>query len=131
MEELKIKLNGNVSKDRDYLSKKAWRERNKEKDRESKKKWLENNKEKRKEVSKKYSSEHLIEHRVFTKNYSKKYPEKVLAQKKARIIKMDSRCNKCGCAEKLERHHPDYSKPLYVITLCKCCHMGEHYGKHR
>ena len=34
-------------------------------------------------------------------------------------------CKKCG-AQATDRHHPDYTKPLEVILLCRECHMKEH-----
>ena len=34
---------------------------------------------------------------------------------------LGSKCEFCGSTEYLERHHPDYSKPLEVITVCKSC----------
>ena len=37
-----------------------------------------------------------------------------------------SQCDKCGSNDRLERHHPDYDKPLKFITLCHLCHMGRH-----
>ena len=37
-------------------------------------------------------------------------------------------CETCGNPT-AEKHHSDYSKPLQVIWLCRCCHMGEHAGK--
>ena len=35
-------------------------------------------------------------------------------------------CEHCGSEERIEKHHPDYSKPLLVIFLCKTCHVTEH-----
>ena len=35
-------------------------------------------------------------------------------------------CEKCG-DEKTQGHHPDYSKPLDIIWLCKRHHVEEHY----
>ena len=34
-------------------------------------------------------------------------------------------CQVCGGPSK-DRHHPDYSKPLYVVWLCKKCHRDIH-----
>jgi hypothetical protein len=36
-------------------------------------------------------------------------------------------CSKCGSTENLERHHPDYSKPLEFIVLCRKCHRTLHH----
>lgn len=36
-------------------------------------------------------------------------------------------CKKCGW-QFAEKHHPDYSRPLYVIWLCSRCHKAEHRG---
>lgn len=39
-------------------------------------------------------------------------------------------CTKCFSEENLERHHPDYDKPLEVVILCRSCHR-EHHKKER
>jgi hypothetical protein len=31
-------------------------------------------------------------------------------------------CERCGTANKLSRHHPDYSKPEQIVVLCLTCH---------
>jgi hypothetical protein len=31
-------------------------------------------------------------------------------------------CEGCGLPKRLEKHHPDYSRPLLVVWLCKPCH---------
>jgi len=38
------------------------------------------------------------------------------------------KCEKCGLATKkgIQWHHPDYSKPLEVIALCRKCHGKAH-----
>jgi len=38
-------------------------------------------------------------------------------------IPLGSKCEECGSTENLERHHPDYSKPLETQTLCRACHL--------
>jgi len=127
-----IRKDGKESKDKDYLSKKAWRDNNKIKDLESKKKWLKNNPEKRKEAEKKWDRNNLDKKREYIKKSAKKYPEKVKARNISKKIPLKDYCERCGSkGEKgrLERHHPDYSKPLEVITLCKCCHLEEHHGR--
>jgi hypothetical protein len=35
-------------------------------------------------------------------------------------------CGSCGSVENLERHHPDYTKPFEVLTLCRPCHKKLH-----
>ena len=38
-------------------------------------------------------------------------------------------CSKCGMEGKVDGHHPDYTKRLEVIWLCRCCHMYAHVGR--
>ena len=38
-------------------------------------------------------------------------------------------CFQCGAVENIEAHHPDYSKPLDVVWLCRACHLAEHNRK--
>ena len=35
-------------------------------------------------------------------------------------------CVKCEATDKIQAHHPDYSKPLEVVWLCPKCHGLEH-----
>lgn len=58
--------------------------------------------------------------------YRKRHPEKIKAQLKARYIELGDYCEKCGSTENLEKHHPDYSKPIEIMTLCKDCHIEIH-----
>ena len=39
-------------------------------------------------------------------------------------------CRHCG-ESRTERHHPDYTRPLYVIWLCRPCHLKLHANKRR
>jgi hypothetical protein len=39
-------------------------------------------------------------------------------------------CRHCG-ESKTERHHPDYARPLFVIWLCRPCHLKLHANKRR
>ena len=58
-----------------------------------------------------------------TMESQKKYPQRVKARKKARReTSLESKCAICGTSENLQRHHPDYNKPLEVKTLCRSCH---------
>ena len=57
--------------------------------------------------------------------WRKRNPIKYMAQKIAwrhRKTLLKDKCEICGTDQRLETHHPDYSKPLYVQTLCKTCH---------
>lgn len=63
----------------------------------------------------------------------KKYPEKARARSllsnaicAGKIIR-PSKCSLCRCDKGIiESHHPDYSKPLDVIWVCKSCHFMVH-----
>lgn len=80
--------------------------------------------------------ERLRQHRKVNKETAKRYrerhKEKINAQSKLRdhvkrgnIIKPD-KCSICNSTEWIEGHHPDYSKPLEVVWLCKKCHNAIH-----
>lgn len=43
------------------------------------------------------------------------------AQRKGHI-KKPTNCSKCNATGRLEKHHPDYSKPLEIVWLCTKCH---------
>lgn len=95
---------------------KEWVKENKSRDDELHQTWRKNNWDK-----------YLESHRVGQLKYASKNPEKIAAQQLAgrnrkRLIK--EFCEDCGSNQRLEMHHPDYSQPLKVITLCHKCHLG-------
>jgi hypothetical protein len=38
------------------------------------------------------------------------------------MLERKTSCEGCGLPKRLEKHHPDYSRPLLVVWLCKPCH---------
>lgn len=77
--------------------------------------------------TRKYNKTHKEEHRLRNRKYEKNNPVKFKAQKIARRkIPLENSCAKCGATEDLARHHPDYSKPLEVVILCRDCHNQLH-----
>lgn len=127
------------------------KEINKESNRKSCKKSYEKFKEKRKEYSKLYREVYAEEKKQWDKAWRLNNPDKVKIngrkaaenQRKrdkekvaARLaimheIKMErmtrpTQCSICQKECKPEGHHPDYSKPLEVVWLCKSCHIKEH-----
>jgi len=64
------------------------------------------------------------------KNYIQKFPHKQAARVKLKealqsgVITKPDKCNYPSClSSKLEAHHQDYSKPLFVKWLCKRHHI--------
>lgn len=59
-----------------------------------------------------------------TAAWRKQYPERARAQTTAARAGLDAPalCEGCNLDRKLEKHHPDYSKPVVVVWLCKPCH---------
>jgi hypothetical protein len=82
-----------------YLKKYRQTEEYKKSHRKTNYKWIRNNKEKVKAHS-------------FVKRYN--------------LIR--NVCEFCGKDEVLHAHHPDYSEPKKIITLCALCHSKIHYG---
>jgi len=68
---------------------------------------------------------------IYDKIRNTRFPEILKAHNEARkiIIPKESICEICGCPDRLEKHHSDYSKPLEVKFLCKDCHMRLHKSK--
>jgi len=59
-----------------------------------------------------------------TKEWRAAYPERQKAHNATARADLEApaQCEGCGLQRKLEKHHPDYSKPLLVVWLCKPCH---------
>jgi hypothetical protein len=52
------------------------------------------------------------------------------AVQSGKLIK-PTECSKCYATPKrrwIQAHHPDYTKPLEVVWLCRDCHYAEHDG---
>ena len=45
---------------------------------------------------------------------------------KSNILNKPSNCTKCDSTEHIQGHHPDYTKPLEVVWLCRECHLNHH-----
>lgn len=91
------------------------------------KEYYESNKAKFQEYQRKYRKNHGEGYNRNTHNWRVRHPEKVKAEKIAyRKVSLDNCCVLCGSIENLLRHHPNYSKPLEIITLCHSCHLEVH-----
>jgi len=91
--------------------------------------WRKNNPEKVKSYKKRFVKtrpENLKQHR---KNYAEAHPKRVYAHRRNWLLPIGEQCSECGSTENLVRHHPDYSKPKQVITLCDSCHRKLHAGE--
>lgn len=62
------------------------------------------------------------------KKWSRENPEKIKVYNITNKMKLrKSACEKCGVGNvRLEAHHPDYSNPNKIITLCVGCHKVIH-----
>ena len=63
------------------------------------------------------------------RRYRKKYPKKYLAQTIAgNHIKIEkAKCSICQKSlSKIIKHHPNYSKPFFIIIMCYQCHNKIH-----
>lgn len=113
---------------------KSWRDKNIEHSRLYGEKWRIDNRE----HYLKYMREYFTKYRNLEnckeiqrhgqKRYNKRYPEKIKAQNMASSIKIPKGelCNVCYENIAIEKHHPDYSKPLEVIFICVKCHNKIH-----
>lgn len=73
-----------------------------------------------------YSREHRPKHNELTPEARAKSNARAYANTYQRRGKIAPRpCENCG-APQAEKHHDDYSKPLVVRWLCRCCHVAQH-----
>lgn len=90
-------------------------------------KWRDNNREKVRELTNKYNRAR------YNLNNEREKRMKNLNGYRARYltkrIKILSCCEECGSTENLQKHHPNYSKPMEVKTLCVTCHVRLHKCK--
>jgi hypothetical protein len=55
---------------------------------------------------------------------------KVKAALRAGQLVRPSACSHCGRNEKhIDAHHPDHTKPLEVVWLCRSCHRDFDMGR--
>ncbi len=70
--------------------------------------------------------------RRHARKYRQKYPEKERAKRQVRtaISRGDLKRQPCVfCGKPGHAHHPDYSKPLEVVWLCRQHHADLHNGR--
>ncbi len=48
------------------------------------------------------------------------------ARNKAHSIKVKNECVHCFSKSNIEKHHPDYTNPSFVVPLCRDCHRRLH-----
>lgn len=41
-------------------------------------------------------------------------------------LKRPKKCSACGIETRIDGHHDDYLKPLFVMWLCQSCHHARH-----
>lgn len=118
-----------LAEDSDYFKKQYRRYRDKKlaKDPEYFKKKSKEQRERHPEMAKIHRERYLAKHpKAVAKSvarWRRKNVKKYLAQVYGlRYGKLKDKCEFCESTDKLERHHPDYSKPLEFLTLCKDCH---------
>lgn len=77
-----------------------------------------------KERLKTFRAKHPDYHRKDVLRDERKHPEHHNARNRIyqHQIPLAQACVRCGSKENLQHHHPDYSKPFEVITLCRACH---------
>jgi len=96
---------------------------------EYQRKYRNSNKNQVKDYRRTYYQEHLEKTLQQQRERNNAFPEKVRAGSIARRdTSLECKCSICGSTENLERHHPDYDRPLDVVTLCRSCHCRVHSG---
>lgn len=93
------------------------------------KRYRERNREKRRAANRASRAAHRDQVLEYQRQRRANEPIKVLAwsavSRAVRTGKLirPSACGDCGAESRIEAHHPDYTKPLEVLWLCKACHV--------
>ena len=106
--------------------KKQWRIKNRQKIRDYETKWRNENPDLVKKHKQKFNEKNPHKQKEYSLKFRQNNPEKDKAWHKTRKHKIGSECSKCGSKETLQKHHPDYNKPLVFVTVCLKCHWLIH-----
>ena len=110
---------------------KRYRTRHPERHNQTNRNWAHNNPEKIRASNKKFREENREKCNAYHLKSIKRYPERRIARALAEknILINNQLCESCKKELAIERHHPDYAKPLKVQLLCMNCHNKITYKK--
>lgn len=85
----------------------------------------------RKEAGSARQKNHREEHNRANREYSARHKDRKVAHmivgNMRKRGKLDPKpCEVCGSDDRIQAHHPDYSKPAEVVWLCQAHHMELH-----
>jgi len=83
---------------------------------------------KNKKLRNKYATDDGFKKRCEAHRIANSNKRKILREAKLSKIKIEKeRCYLCGRKDKvIVQHHPDYTKPILTIPLCRRCHARLH-----
>lgn len=82
-----------------------------------------------KEQIRAWNLKHSEYYQEYQREYKKNNPQIVNAQNVAENnCPLGQYCEFCNSTENLERHHPDYTEPKIIVTVCVSCHRWIHKG---
>lgn len=96
-------------------------------------KWRREHPDRARELAQQGAKRFKQRHPEYAEEYSQKWKKEHPQQRKAvddarnNSLKLQGECSQCGSFENIERHHPDYSKPLEFVILCRKCHRTLHH----
>lgn len=85
----------------------------------------------RKEDMSKRQKKNRLRHNELNRAYSEKYKDRKMSHTIISNQRRDGKiipkpCEVCGGHDRIQAHHPDYSKPLEIVWLCQPHHMELH-----